>query len=131
MEFVKSCTSTDIYWDWKVHHSSFVDEEAVDKACGCPLLPLKSHIKGPAPTSDQGLTCIYVECVLKGLNTLHSKTKTCLMQIQLISLMKQSLSFVPMSSSETLISRALLISFLYTWHFTLMWLLSALRVAEL
>jgi len=31
-----------------------VDEEGVRKACGCPLLPLKSHIKGPAPVSDQG-----------------------------------------------------------------------------
>lgn len=26
----------------------------MNKACGCPLLPLKSHIKGPAPVSDQG-----------------------------------------------------------------------------
>ncbi|PKU69047.1 Actin-related protein 2/3 complex subunit 3 [Dendrobium catenatum] len=36
-----------------VYHSSFVDEEGVTKACGCPLLPLKTHIKGPAPVSDQ------------------------------------------------------------------------------
>lgn len=36
-----------------VYHSSFVDEGGVTKACGCPLLPLKSHIKGPAPVSDQ------------------------------------------------------------------------------
>lgn len=38
----------------QVYHSSFVDEEGITKACGCPLLPLKSHIKGPAPVSDQG-----------------------------------------------------------------------------
>jgi hypothetical protein len=31
-----------------------VDEEGITNACGCPLLPLKSHIKGPAPASDQG-----------------------------------------------------------------------------
>ncbi|KAG5564335.1 hypothetical protein RHGRI_000510 [Rhododendron griersonianum] len=37
-----------------VYHSSFVDDEQITKACGCPLLPLKSHIKGPAPVSDQG-----------------------------------------------------------------------------
>ncbi|GAU11919.1 hypothetical protein TSUD_195420, partial [Trifolium subterraneum] len=36
-----------------VYHSSFVDDDGVDRACGCPLLPLKSHIKGPAPVSDQ------------------------------------------------------------------------------
>ncbi|KAI3965628.1 hypothetical protein MKX01_010585 [Papaver californicum] len=39
-----------------VYHSSFVDDEGITKACGCPLLPLKSHIKGPAPVSDQGGT---------------------------------------------------------------------------
>lgn len=38
----------------KVYHSSFVDDEGINRACGCPLLPLKSHIKGPAPVSDQG-----------------------------------------------------------------------------
>ncbi|KAL8152637.1 hypothetical protein V2J09_010397, partial [Rumex salicifolius] len=36
-----------------VYHTSFVDEEGVTKACGCPLLPLKSHIKGPAPSAVQ------------------------------------------------------------------------------
>ncbi|MCL7042613.1 hypothetical protein MKW94_004261 [Papaver nudicaule] len=36
-----------------VYHSSFVDDEGITKACGCPLLPLKSHIKGPAPVSDK------------------------------------------------------------------------------
>ncbi|MCL7041219.1 hypothetical protein MKW94_011756 [Papaver nudicaule] len=36
-----------------VYHSSFVDDEGITKACGCPLLPLKSHIKGPAPISDK------------------------------------------------------------------------------
>lgn len=47
---------------WQVYHSSFVDE-GVTKACGCPLLPLKSHIKGPAPVSDQGFICISWTCV--------------------------------------------------------------------
>ncbi|KAB5514634.1 hypothetical protein OIU76_027057 [Salix suchowensis] len=46
-----------------VHHSSFVDEEGVRKACGCPLLPLKSHIKGPAPVSDQDRTDIVDEAI--------------------------------------------------------------------
>ncbi|KAK2632239.1 hypothetical protein EUGRSUZ_L01822 [Eucalyptus grandis] len=39
-----------------VYHSSFLDEEGITRACGCPLLPLKSHIKGPAPTSEQAIT---------------------------------------------------------------------------
>ena len=38
----------------RVYHSSFVSEEGITKACGCPLLPLKSHIRGPAPASDPG-----------------------------------------------------------------------------
>ncbi|TYJ97846.1 monogalactosyldiacylglycerol synthase 2 [Cucumis melo var. makuwa] len=46
-----------------VHHSSFVDEEGISKACGCPLLPLKSHIKGPAPVSDQDKTDIVDEAI--------------------------------------------------------------------
>ncbi|XP_058113648.1 actin-related protein 2/3 complex subunit 3 isoform X2 [Magnolia sinica] len=46
-----------------VYHSSFVNEEGVAKACGCPLLPLKSHIKGPAPISDQDRTDIVDEAI--------------------------------------------------------------------
>ncbi|RVX05146.1 Actin-related protein 2/3 complex subunit 3 [Vitis vinifera] len=46
-----------------VHHSSFVDDEGITKACGCPLLPLKSHIKGPAPVSDQDRTDIVDEAI--------------------------------------------------------------------
>ncbi|KAJ8629403.1 hypothetical protein MRB53_022726 [Persea americana] len=46
-----------------VYHSSFVDEEGVAKACGCPLLPLKSHIKGPAPISNQDRTDIVDEAI--------------------------------------------------------------------
>ncbi|WCJ35482.1 actin-related protein C3 [Euphorbia peplus] len=57
-----------------VYHSSFVDEEGVEKACGCPLLPLKSHIKGPAPTSDQDRTDI-VDERLEGCRTLAEGTK--------------------------------------------------------
>ncbi|KAK2644886.1 hypothetical protein Ddye_020081 [Dipteronia dyeriana] len=45
-----------------VYHSSFVDE-GVTKACGCPLLPLKSHIKGPAPASDQDKVDIADEAI--------------------------------------------------------------------
>ncbi|KAG7030362.1 Actin-related protein 2/3 complex subunit 3, partial [Cucurbita argyrosperma subsp. argyrosperma] len=44
-----------------VHHSSFVDEEGISKACGCPLFPLKSH--GPAPDSDQDKTDIVDEAI--------------------------------------------------------------------
>jgi actin related protein 2/3 complex subunit 3 len=40
-----------------------VDEEGVTKACGCPLLPLKSHIKGPAPVSEQDKTDIVDEAI--------------------------------------------------------------------
>lgn len=46
-----------------VYHSSFVNEEGVTKACGCPLLPLKSHIKGPAPISEQDRTDIVDEAI--------------------------------------------------------------------
>ncbi|CAN1218067.1 Actin-related protein 2/3 complex subunit 3 [Linum perenne] len=46
-----------------VYHSSFVDDDGVTKACGCPLLPLKSHIKGPAPTSNQGKNDIVDEAI--------------------------------------------------------------------
>ncbi|EOA33455.1 hypothetical protein CARUB_v10021035mg [Capsella rubella] len=46
-----------------VYHSSFVDEEGITKACGCPLLPLKSHIKGPAPVSEQDKTDIVDEAI--------------------------------------------------------------------
>ncbi|KAK6796313.1 hypothetical protein RDI58_004014 [Solanum bulbocastanum] len=35
------------------YHSSFVDEEGVSKACGCPLLPLKSHINEPDSDAEQ------------------------------------------------------------------------------
>ncbi|KAJ6958389.1 Actin-related protein 2/3 complex subunit [Populus alba x Populus x berolinensis] len=64
----KGCFSFGIFF-WEelirglVHHSSFVDEEGVRKACGCPLLPLKSHIKGPAPVSDQDRTDIVDEAI--------------------------------------------------------------------
>ncbi|KAK8655008.1 hypothetical protein V6N13_107600 [Hibiscus sabdariffa] len=46
-----------------VYHSSFVDEEGITKACGFPLLPLKSHIRGPAPVSDQGKIDIVDEAI--------------------------------------------------------------------
>lgn len=44
----------------QVYHSTFIDEEGIMKACGCPLLPLKSHIRGPAPVSDQGQNFLYL-----------------------------------------------------------------------
>lgn len=40
-----------------------MDEQGIRKACGCPLLPLKSHIKGPAPVSDQDRTDIVDEAI--------------------------------------------------------------------
>ncbi|KAM1173308.1 hypothetical protein FF1_026041 [Malus domestica] len=46
-----------------VYHSSFVNDEGITKACGCPLLPLKSHIKGPAPVSEQDRTDIVDEAI--------------------------------------------------------------------
>ncbi|THU71693.1 hypothetical protein C4D60_Mb04t04180 [Musa balbisiana] len=46
-----------------VYHSSFVDEEGIMKACGCPLLPLKTHINGPAPVSDQDKINIVDEAI--------------------------------------------------------------------
>ncbi|PWA94513.1 actin-related protein C3 [Artemisia annua] len=46
-----------------VYHSTFVDVEGITKACGCPLLPLKSHIRGPAPVSDQATTDIIDEAI--------------------------------------------------------------------
>ncbi|QCD80597.1 actin related protein 2/3 complex [Vigna unguiculata] len=46
-----------------VYHSSFVNEDGVSRACGCPLLPLKSHIKGPAPVSGQDTVDIVDEAI--------------------------------------------------------------------
>ncbi|KMZ70479.1 Actin-related protein 2/3 complex subunit 3 [Zostera marina] len=46
-----------------VYHSSFVSEEGITKTCGCPLLPLKSHIKGPAPPSDPDSSDIVDEAI--------------------------------------------------------------------
>ncbi|KAF4347869.1 hypothetical protein G4B88_009950 [Cannabis sativa] len=46
-----------------VYHSSFVDDERVTKACGCPILPLKTHIKGPAPDLNQDQTDIIDEAI--------------------------------------------------------------------
>ncbi|XP_012440691.1 actin-related protein 2/3 complex subunit 3 [Gossypium raimondii] len=48
-----------------VYHSTFADEEGITKACGCPLLPLKSRKKGPgpAPVSEQGKTDIVDEAI--------------------------------------------------------------------
>lgn len=47
-----------------VYHSSFkVDSDTIYQACGCPLLPLKSHIKGPAPSAEAGSTDIIDEAI--------------------------------------------------------------------
>ncbi|KAL1060457.1 hypothetical protein V6Z11_1Z096500 [Gossypium hirsutum] len=48
---------------WQFITLVFVGEEGITKACGFPLLPLKSHIKGPAPVSDQGKTDIVDEAI--------------------------------------------------------------------
>ena len=45
--------------DGQVYHSSFVDD-GIRKACSCPLLPLKTHIKGPAPASDPGIVATLI-----------------------------------------------------------------------
>ncbi|KAL5987880.1 Actin-related protein 2/3 complex subunit 3 [Asimina triloba] len=46
-----------------MYHSTFVNEEGIAKACGCPLLPLKSHVKGPAPISEQGTNDVIDEAI--------------------------------------------------------------------
>ncbi|KAM1180518.1 hypothetical protein ACFX13_019921 [Malus domestica] len=46
-----------------VFHSSFINDEGISKACGCPLLRLKSHIKGLAPVSEQDRTDIVDEAI--------------------------------------------------------------------
>ncbi|CAN6243697.1 unnamed protein product, partial [Urochloa humidicola] len=46
-----------------VYHSSFIDDDSITKACGCPLLPLKTHIKGPAPASDPDKADIVDEAI--------------------------------------------------------------------
>lgn len=51
----------------QVYHSSFkVDLKSTQQACSCPLLPLKSHIKGPAPTAEPGI--ILLACLLLTTN---------------------------------------------------------------
>ncbi|KAL0286144.1 UNVERIFIED_CONTAM: Actin-related protein 2/3 complex subunit [Sesamum angustifolium] len=47
----------------QVYHSSFIDDEEITKACDCPLLPLKSHIKGPAPVFEQDSMNIVDEAI--------------------------------------------------------------------
>lgn len=44
----------------QVYHSSFADDDGITKACSCPLLPLKTHIKGPAPASDPGIVATQI-----------------------------------------------------------------------
>ncbi|XP_031094180.1 actin-related protein 2/3 complex subunit 3-like [Ipomoea triloba] len=46
-----------------VHHSSFVDGEGISKACGCPLLPLKTDIEGPAPVAEEDSIDIVDEAI--------------------------------------------------------------------
>ncbi|WZZ86637.1 hypothetical protein YC2023_115216 [Brassica napus] len=60
---VLKCSDDDSFRHTPVYHSSFVEEEGITKACGCPLLPLKSHIKGPAPVSEQDRTDIVDEAI--------------------------------------------------------------------
>lgn len=62
---------------WQVYHSSFVDEEGINKACGCPLLPLKSHIKGPAPASGQGFLLNIILTVSNASFSYRVITKQC------------------------------------------------------
>lgn len=66
----------------------------MDRACGCPLLPLKSHIKGPAPVSDQGFNSfcfLFCSVVLWGFHFSESDIYmrlVCVVQIELILWMK-------------------------------------------
>ncbi|AQK70315.1 Actin-related protein 2/3 complex subunit 3 [Zea mays] len=53
----------DGYAFWVVYHSSFADDDGITKACSCPLLPLKTHIKGPAPASDPDKADIVDEAI--------------------------------------------------------------------
>ncbi|RCV42550.1 hypothetical protein SETIT_9G225400v2 [Setaria italica] len=46
-----------------VYHSSFIDDDSITKACGCPLLPLKTHIKDPSPASDPDKADIVDEAI--------------------------------------------------------------------
>ncbi|EFJ34813.1 actin-related protein 2/3 complex subunit 3, partial [Selaginella moellendorffii] len=46
-----------------VYHSSFKDESGAGQACGCPLLPLRTPIKGPAPLADPGQFDIIDEAI--------------------------------------------------------------------
>uniref|UniRef100_A0A453T145 Actin-related protein 2/3 complex subunit 3 n=1 Tax=Aegilops tauschii subsp. strangulata TaxID=200361 RepID=A0A453T145_AEGTS len=60
--------SVDVHCTWRssiamVYHSSFSDDDGITKACGCPLLPLKTHIKGPAPASDSDKADIVDEAI--------------------------------------------------------------------
>ncbi|KAJ7546847.1 hypothetical protein O6H91_08G056900 [Diphasiastrum complanatum] len=46
-----------------VYHSSFKDEDCSKQACGCPILPLRSHIRGPAPQANAGQIDIIDEAI--------------------------------------------------------------------
>uniref|UniRef100_A0A453T126 Actin-related protein 2/3 complex subunit 3 n=3 Tax=Aegilops tauschii subsp. strangulata TaxID=200361 RepID=A0A453T126_AEGTS len=64
----RSLPSVDVHCTWRssiamVYHSSFSDDDGITKACGCPLLPLKTHIKGPAPASDSDKADIVDEAI--------------------------------------------------------------------
>ncbi|KAL2652183.1 hypothetical protein R1flu_020311 [Riccia fluitans] len=54
--------SVELQWAM-VYHSSFKDDGQYQQACGCPLLPLRSHIKGPAPAADAAAVDIIDEAI--------------------------------------------------------------------
>ncbi|KAG0579564.1 hypothetical protein KC19_4G107100 [Ceratodon purpureus] len=46
-----------------VYHSAFNVDPESQQACSCPILPLKSHIRGPAPSAEPGSTDIIDEAI--------------------------------------------------------------------
>jgi actin related protein 2/3 complex subunit 3 len=46
-----------------VYHSTIKVDAETTHACGCPLLPLRSHIKGPAPAAVPGSSDIIDEAI--------------------------------------------------------------------
>ncbi|XP_024371343.1 actin-related protein 2/3 complex subunit 3 [Physcomitrium patens] len=46
-----------------VYHSSLKVDDEIQQACSCPILPLKSHIRGPAPTAEAGSMDIIDEAI--------------------------------------------------------------------
>nr|TKV93420.1 hypothetical protein SEVIR_9G224900v2 [Setaria viridis] len=46
----------------------FVDDDSITKACGCPLLPLKTHIKDKADIVDEAITLFRANVFFKNFH---------------------------------------------------------------